>query len=183
MEVIMKRFIPASFLAALLFSLAPVAQAKSPKADAYFGYSRVGANLYSPYTSGMNGWQFAAHVKPMPFLGIEGDLSHYGANVGAGTQHATLIMFGPRVTVHGAGFSVFAHGLAGNAHFSSNAVAGLSGISYDAVSYALGAGADIPVFLSLKLRVTGDYLGNTDAPPSSYSPSHYRIGVGAAWHF
>jgi len=179
----MKRGFLVLFLGAFLFSLVPVAQAKSAKADVYFGYSRVGANLYSPYTSGMNGWQFAAHVKPLPFVGIEGDLSRYGANVGAGSQHATLVMFGPRVTAHGAGFSVFAHGLAGNAHLSSNAVAGLPGISYNAVSYALGGGADLPLFLSLKIRVTGDYLGNTDAPSSSYSPSHYRLGVGVAWHF
>lgn len=179
----MKGCILSLFLGALLFSLGPSAQAKSVSGDAYFGYSRAGANLYSPNTAGMNGWQVAAHVKPMPFLGIEGDVSHYGADVGAGSQHATLIMFGPRLTVHGAGFSVFAHGLAGTVHFSSNAVAFLPGISYNAASYALGGGVDLPVFLSLKLRVTGDYLGNTDAPSSQYSPSHYRLGAGVAWHF
>lgn len=179
----MKRCIPLAFLAAFLVSLVPAAHALGPKADAYFGYSRAGANLYSPYTPGMNGWQFAAHVQPLPFVGIEGDLSHYGADAGAGTQHATLIMFGPRVTAHAAGFSVFAHGLAGNAHFSSNAVAFLPSISYNAVSYALGAGADVPLVLGLKFRVTGDYLGNSKAPSSDYSPSHYRFGLGVAYHF
>ncbi len=181
----MKRYSPLAiaFLAALLLSISPAARAKGAKADAYFGYSRVGANLYSPYTPGMNGWQFAAHVKPLPFIGIEGDVSHYGADAGAGSQHATLIMFGPRVTAHAAGFSVFGHGLAGNAHFSSNAVASLPSVSYNALSYALGAGADVPVFLGLKFRVTGDYLGNSKSPSSDYSPSHYRFGAGVAYHF
>jgi hypothetical protein len=179
----MKRFILVVLLGAMLFSLMPVSQAKTVKADASFGYSRAGANLYSPYTSGMNGWQFAGHVKPIPFVGIEGDVSRYGADAGAGSQHATLIMFGPRVTAGAAGFSVFAHALVGNAHFSSNAVASLPGISYNATSYALGAGGDIPLLLSFKLRVTGDYLGNSKAPSSQYSPSPYRIGVGLAYHF
>lgn len=179
----MKQSILVIFLAALMISLAPAAQAKTAKADVYFGYSRVGANLYSPYTPAMNGWQFAGHVKPFPFVGIEGDVSHYSADAGAGSQHVTLIMFGPRVTLHAAGFSVFAHGLAGDAHFSSNVVPLEPAIGYDAASYALGAGADIPVFLGLKVRVMGDYLGNSKAPTTQYSPSHYRVGVGVAYHF
>lgn len=178
----MKRSILA-LIPALLLSLAPLAHAKGATADAYFGYSRVGANLYSPYTSGMNGWQIAGHIKPIPFLGVEGDFSHYGGDAGAGTQHATTAMLGPRVTAGTLGFSAFVHALAGTTHFSSNAVAGLPGISYNALSYTLGAGVDIPVFLGLKVRVTGDYLGNNKAPSSQYSPAHYRIGAGVAYHF
>jgi hypothetical protein len=183
MEAIMKRCIFLSFVGALLFSVVPKAHARGMKADAYFGYSRAGADLYSPYTPGMNGWQFAAHAKLIPFVGIEGDLSRYAADVGAGSQHSTVVMFGPRVTAGAAGLSVFAHGLAGNAHFSSTAVAFLPEISYNATSYALGGGADIPLLLSFKLRVTGDYLGNSKSPSSQYSPSHYRIGAGVAYHF
>ena len=74
----MKLHILAAFLAASLFLLIPSSQARAAdKADAYFGYSRVGANLYAPNTSGMNGWQAAAHVKLMPFVGLEGDVSRY----------------------------------------------------------------------------------------------------------
>jgi hypothetical protein len=91
-------------------------------------------------------------------------------------------MFGPRVTVHAAGFSVFAHGLGGIAH-QNGTVTTYPGTGYDAASYALGGGADIPVFLGLKLRATGDYLGNSQAPAGSYSPSYYRFGVGVAYHF
>ncbi|MGB8030626.1 MAG: outer membrane beta-barrel protein [Terracidiphilus sp.] len=180
----MKLRIFAVSLAALTLLLVPSAQARAAdKADAYFGYSRVGANLYAPNTSGMNGWQAAAHVKLIPFVGIEGDVSRYSQNPAGLSENVTLVMFGPRVTAHAAGFSVFAHGLAGLAHESAT-VTTYPSTSYNAASYALGAGADVPVFLGLKLRVTGDYLGNSKAPSTgSAAPGHYRIGVGVAYHF
>jgi hypothetical protein len=182
----MERFVRWCSLFALLGVLivsVPPAQAGKVKADAYFGYSHVGANLYGPYTPGMNGWQFAVQVRPIPFVGVEGDVSHYGANAGAGAQHVTLVMFGPRVTLHAAGFSVFAHALGGIGHLSSNEVSGFPTSSSNSTSYAFGGGGDVPLFMGLKLRVTGDYLGNSNAPSSQYSPSHYRIGVGVAYHF
>jgi len=168
-------------VAALLFSLVSAARAAAPKTDVYFGYSRVGANLYEPNTTGMNGWQFAMHVKPMPFVGIEGDVSRYTQSPLGFSQQATLVMFGPRVTAHAAGLSLFAHGLAGFTHESATGI-DFPSISYNAASYALGAGADVPLLLGFKLRITGDYLGNSKAP-SSPSPSHYRVGVGVAYHF
>jgi hypothetical protein len=174
----------AVFFVVSLLSLVPAAHAKGAKADVFFGYSRVGANLYQPNTSGMNGWQFAAHVKPMPFVGIEGDVSHYSDSESGFSQQVTLIMFGPRVTAHAAGVSLFAHGLAGIAHETAT-VTTFPGVGYNAASYALGAGADLPLFLGLKLRATGDYLGNSKAPSSNTSPSpqNYRFGVGVAYHF
>jgi Outer membrane protein beta-barrel domain len=169
--------------AAILFLSAPAARARDARTDVYLGYSRVGANLYSPNTPGMNGWQLAMHIKPIPFVGIEGDVSRYGASIGAGSQHATLIMFGPRLTVGAARISVFAHALGGIDHFTSNVVNPFPAASYTAISYALGGGMDFPLLLpGLKLRVTGDYLGNSNAP-SAPSPSHYRIGFGVAYHF
>jgi hypothetical protein len=168
-------------VAAVFVSLAPAAQAKTT-ADAYFGYSRVGANLYDVYTPGMNGWQFAMHVKPLPFVGFEGDVSRYSQSLSGFSQNVTLVMFGPRVTVHAAGVSLFAHGLAGLAHDNAT-VTTYPQVTYDALSYALGAGADIPLFLGFKLRITGDYLGNSKAPAASYSPSPFRAGVGLAYHF
>lgn len=175
----------ASLLAILMFSLVPLGRAAhghKQTADAYFGYSRAGANLYAPYTPGMNGWQLAVHIKPMPFIGVEGDVSRYSQSISGFSQQVTLVMGGPRVTVHAAGLSVFAHALGGLAH-QYGTVTTYPSASYDAVSYALGAGADMPLFLGLKLRATGDYLGNSKAPSASYSPAHYRFGVGVAYHF
>ncbi|MGA2753269.1 MAG: outer membrane beta-barrel protein [Terracidiphilus sp.] len=179
----MKLRTSAVFLGALLLSIVPAALAQGSKADVYFGYSRVGGNLYGPNTPGMNGWQAAAHVKVIPFVGIEGDVSHYSQNPSGFSEQVTLAMAGPRVTFGAKGFSVFAHGLAGLAHENAT-VTIYPSTSYDAASYALGAGADLPLFLGFKLRVTGDYLGNSKAPSSgSPSPSHYRFGVGVAYHF
>lgn len=172
-------------LLALLISLVSSAQPRVGKPDVYFGYSRAGANLYNVYTPGMNGWQLAmhAHIKRVPFVGVEGDVSRYSADAGAGSQNVTLVMFGPRVTVGAMGFRVFAHGLGGVAHEWNDLVSFFPATSYNAVSYALGGGGEAPLFLGLKLRITGDYLGNSKAPSSSYSPSHYRIGAGIAYHF
>jgi hypothetical protein len=171
-----------AFLGVVLFSLAPTAHARTPKADVSFGYSRVGGNLYAPYTPGMNGWQLAMHIKPTPFVGVEGEISRYSQNITGFSQQVTLVMGGPRVTVHAAGFSVFAHALGGIAHQNAT-VTIYPAVSSDATSYALGAGVDVPLFLGFKLRGTGDYLGNSNAPSSSYSPAHYRVGVGLAYHF
>lgn len=182
-EAGMKSCILWTLLAVSLFSWSPAARAASAKADAYLGYSRAGANLYGPYTRAMNGWQLAVHVKPMPFLGVEGDVSHYSADAGAGSQQVTLVMFGPRVTVHAAGVSLFAHGLGGFGHLSSNVVPGFPAGSTNSASYALGGGGDLPLIIGLKLRITGDYLGSSNAPSSDYSPSHYRFGAGIAYHF
>jgi hypothetical protein len=169
-------------LSLLLASIISQAHAAQTKVDVYFGYSRAGANLYAVYTPGMNGWQLAVHIKPMPFVGIEGDVSHYSQTVSGFSQQVTNVMFGPRVTLHAAGFSVFAHGLVGLAD-QSGTVTTYPSTSYNATSYALGAGGDLPLFLGFKFRVTGDYLGNSKAPPSSYSPSPYRVGAGLAYHF
>lgn len=186
MEAIVKLGGLSVLLAAVLFSGVSAAHARD-KADAYFGYSRVGANLYSSNTSGMNGWQLAAHIKPIPFVGVEGDISHYSQTSSGFSEHVVLAMFGPRVTVGVKGFSVFAHGLAGIVN-ENDTVTIYPSVGYTATSYALGGGADLPLFLGLKLRATGDYLGNSSAPSSSglasgNSVSHYRAGVGVAYHF
>jgi len=176
-----------AIFATLVFSMAFVAQARgADKADVYFGYSRVGGNLYAANTGGMNGWQAAAHVKFLPFVGAEGDVSHYGVNSNGFSQHVTLVMFGPRITAHAVGFSAFVHALGGLAHENAT-VTTFPEVGYNAASYALGGGADIPVLLGLKFRVTGDYLGNSKAPTAAdsggHAPSHYRVGVGLAYHF
>lgn len=157
------------------------------KGDVYLGYSRVGANLYQPNTPGMNGWQAAGHYKPFPFVGFEGDVARYTQSDQGFSQQVTTVMFGPRVTAHALGFSVFAHALGGLAH-EHGTLTTFPSVGYNAASYALGAGADIPLLLGLKVRVIGDYLGNSKAPSTSglsngSGVSHYRVGAGLAYHF
>lgn len=170
-----------SLVAVVLFVTA-ASQARADKGDIYFGYSRAGANLYAVYTPAMNGWQAAAHVKLIPFLGVEGDVSRYSQTVNGYSQQVTLAMFGPRLTVRAAGVSLFAHGLAGVAHQHAT-IPFLPSVGYNATSYALGGGADLPLWGRIKARVSADFLGNSDAPDSSYSPEHYRFGLGVAYHF
>ena len=180
----MKSSYLAAIVAAFLFSLVPSVQARAAsKADVYFGYSRVGANLFAPNTSGMNGWQAAVHVKAISIFGAEGDLSRYSQSPSGFSEHVTNVMFGPRATLGLAGFSVFAHALVGVA-FQSATVTTFPSTSYTAGSLAVGGGADFPLFLGLKLRATGDYLANSKSPSSgSAAPEHYRVGVGVAYHF
>jgi hypothetical protein len=174
----------AASIAAFLLLLIPSAQARAAgKGDAYFGYSRVGANLYAANTSGMNGWQGSLHVKAISIFGVEGDISHYSQSPAGLSEHVTNVMFGPRATLGFAGFSVFAHALAGVAYESAT-VTTFPSTSYSAASLAVGGGADFPLFLGFKVRATGDYLANSKAPSSgSAAPEHYRIGVGIAYHF
>jgi hypothetical protein len=148
-------------------------------------YSRVSANLYTANTPAMNGWEASAHLKLIRFLGAEGDVSHYDQNPGGFSQSVTLIMGGPRVTAHAAGFSLFAHGLAGIVH-EKNTVSpslGFGELGYNAVSFAAGAGADIPLFLRLKARFLADYIENSRYTRGYGSSSHFRFGIGLAYHF
>ncbi|HVN94717.1 MAG TPA: outer membrane beta-barrel protein [Terracidiphilus sp.] len=176
-------YLAAMFAAVLVLAAQPTRARAADKGDVYFGYSRVGANLYAANTSGMNGWQAAVHVKPIPFVGIEGDVSHYSQNSNGYSEQVTQAMFGPRVTVHALGFYLFAHGLGGFLHQNATLTTFPSS-SYNAVGYALGGGADLPIFLGLKVRGTVDYLGNSNEPGAgSRGPQHYRAGVGLAYHF
>lgn len=75
-------FIPLSF--------APSVQAQVPKGDVYLGYSRTGTDTFYPNVGGLNGWEGALHIKlHKPFLGIEGDVAHYGlgANFDRSANH------------------------------------------------------------------------------------------------
>jgi hypothetical protein len=84
-----------------------------------------------------------------------------------------------------AGVSLFAHGLGGFGQVSNNEVYGFGTLHSDFASYAFGGGADMPLVWQLKLRVTADYLGASITPGSGsvITPSHYRFGVGLAYHF
>jgi hypothetical protein len=113
----MRLRILAAFLAAFLLLLVPSVQARAAgKGDAFFGYSRVGANLFAPNTPGMNGWQGSLNIRAVSIIGIEGDVSHYSQSPSGFSEQVTNVMFGPRATVGLAGFSVFAHALVGLAH-------------------------------------------------------------------
>ena len=81
-----QRLLRISFLlacSAILLSAAPAALAQIPGGDVFFGYSRLGSDAFYPNVGGLNGWEAAAHFKVMPFIGLEGDVAHYGVGADA----------------------------------------------------------------------------------------------------
>jgi hypothetical protein len=159
-----------------LLIVAPAASAQLSRADAFFGYSRTGNDAFYSGTGGLNGWEATVHVKMRPFLGVEGDVAHYGLGSDSFIPRTTTILVGPRVTVGAAGIKLFVHGLLGGEHSSSS-----SGVSGGDFAVALGGGADLPLAPFFALRVQGDYL---DAPGQSPSGGdHARFTTGLVFRF
>jgi len=162
-------------LSALFLLCAMPAQARVPKGDLYLGYSRLGENAFYPNTEGLNGLEGAAHLKVGRFLGVEGDVSHYGYGASDSAPHTTTYLFGPRVTLSALHFHVFAHALLGGESSSS------ADISEDAFAYALGGGVEIPLLPFFAWRVNGDYI---DAPSlSTQNPTKARASTGLVFRF
>lgn len=170
-----------SLLLCLLATLPLAARAATPgpKADVYFGYSRLGNDAFYPNIGGLNGWEAAVHVKIMPFVGVEGDFAHYGLGASAATPRTTTVLFGPRVTVGAAGVHVFVHGLVGGEHSANSG--GPTPISADELSIALGGGADFRIAPFFAWRVAADYLNAPFETPGS--GSHDRFTTGLVFRF
>ena len=111
-----RRFFPDCLLVLIPFLLvasAPRARALGPKGDVFFGYSRTGSNTFYPNVGGLNGWEATGHLHMRPFLGVEGDVAHYGLGADSSVPRTTTVLLGPRVTVGAARIKLFAHGSAG----------------------------------------------------------------------
>lgn len=158
---------------ALLFSAA-VVRAQVPKGDVYLGYSRTGNDTFYSGAGGLNGWEGALHVKlHKPFLGIEGDVSHYGLGANSAVPRTTAFIIGPRITVGALGPKVFAHALIGGEH-SSNSGGSISG---GALAYALGGGLDVPIAPLFAWRVAGDYIHAVGRSPAGGTPARFSTGL------
>jgi hypothetical protein len=150
----------------------------SNKADLFFGYSRLGSNAFSSNTGALNGWEASLHVKTYPFIGFEGNLSHYGIGAAPAAPHPTIFLFGPRVTLGTPVFQLYGHFLGGGAHAdSSNTPKGSAG----ALTYALGGGVDFQAVPFLSWRFAADYLGVSGTKPTDSRP--VRFSLGAAFRF
>jgi hypothetical protein len=162
--------------ASILLTLSPAALAQIPKGDVFFGYSRLGSDAFYPNVGGLNGWEAAAHFKVMPFVGLEGDVAHYGVGADAAIPHTTTFLFGPRVTVGALGFKIFAHGLAGGEHSSNSNDSGIH-ISGDEFAYAVGVGADIPLLPFFAWRIQGDRISAPSLSPSGGTEARFSTGL------
>ena len=171
----LRLFLPIFCCIALLASPLTVLGANN---DAFFGYSRLGSDAFYPNVGGLNGWEAAVHIHMAPFVGVEGDVAHYGAGANATVPRTTTVLFGPRVTVGLAGFHLFAHGLLGIAHSANSAGLPISNTTF---ADALGGGLDVPVLPFFAWRVAGDYLNApSQSPPGG---THARFSTGLVFRF
>lgn len=163
----------------ILFLTSPAAHSQVPKGDVYFGFSRTGNDIFYPNVGGLNGWEGAMHVKlRKPFLGVEGDVSHYGLGANSTVPRSTVVMFGPRFTLGALGPKAFAHALVGAEHSANSG--GPTPISASALTWALGAGLDVPFAPFFAWRVAGDYLKAPSLSPhgvSGSTPARFSTGL------
>jgi hypothetical protein len=175
--ILSKSVLNARFLflpVALLLLSSSVVRAQVPKGDVYLGFSRTGSDTFYSGAGGLNGWEGALHVKMhKPFLGIEGDLSHYGLGANSTVPRTTAFLLGPRLTVGALGPKVFAHALIGGEH-SSNSGGTISG---GALAYAVGGGLDLPIFPLFAWRFGGDYIHAVGRSPSGGTPARFSTGL------
>jgi hypothetical protein len=149
--------------------------AQIPKGDAFVGYSRSGADTFYPNVGGLNGWQGALHVKlHVPFVGVEGDLAHYGIGANSAVPRTTTYLFGPRVTAGTLGVHLFAHALVGGEHSANSA--GLP-VSNTSLAYALGGGLDVPLVPFFGWRFAGDYIRAPRVSPGGNTPARFSTGL------
>ncbi len=160
----------------LLLAFSSVARAVGPNGDAFLGYSRLGANAFNPTAGGLNGWEGAVHFKVKPFLGVEGDIAHYGLGANSTIPRTTTLLVGPRLSLGAMRVKVFVHALAGGEHSSNGNI-----FSGSAFAVALGGGVDVPIAPFFAWRAAADYL---DAPTSSPGTgTHGRFSTGLVFRF
>ena len=148
---------------------ASAASGPLPKGDLFFGYSRTGTDTYVINGGALNGWDAAGHLKlHAPFIGIEGDVSHYGLGANLTIPRITTYLFGPRVTVGLLRTKVFAHALVGGKHLANSG--GPTPVSHNGYAYLLGGGLDLPIFPFFAWRIAGDYTGvSAGGTPARFS--------------
>ena len=172
-------FIPACALLTISFMLlafSPSAKAQLRNHDAFFGYSRTGADAFYPNVSGLNGWEAAVQIHLHPFLGAEGDVAQYGLGSGASVPRTTTVLVGPRVSVKALGVNLFVHGLVGGEH-SANSGSSAAQISGGSIAYALGGGVDLPIAPFFAWRVSGDRISAPTVSPDSGNKFRFNTGL------
>jgi hypothetical protein len=168
----------------LLFAFAACPPAFSQQLKLFAGYSYLRPSLaYDQVTEcpsacpsvpgsvtrhpNLNGYEFSATFKILPFVGIKADFSgHYGSAAGSSSSHVQTYLFGPELALP-AKVSPFVHALVGVGHqavgtgtASSNGVpVVILSSSENAFASALGGGIDLHIAPFLSFRaIQLDYL-------------------------
>ena len=166
----LRTFLSSAFL--LVFIPATLAHALGPKGDVFFGYSRTGSNTFYPNVGGLNGWQGTLHIRMRPFVGIEGDVAHYGLGADSAIPRTTTVLIGPRITFGAASVKVFGHGLLGGEHSTNK-----NGISGGALTYAIGGGVDVPIAPFFGWRLVLDRISAPTQSPESGTHARFCTGI------
>jgi hypothetical protein len=172
------------FLGLFLFAFAACAPALSQQLKLFAGYSYLRPSLTYDQVSvcpsvcpsvaasvtrhpNLNGYEFSATYKILPFVGIKADFSgHYGSAAGSSSTHVQTYLFGPELFFP-AKVSPFVHALVGAGHRAVGAGTGTSnGVpvvilssSESAFATALGGGIDLHIAPFLSFRaIQLDYL-------------------------
>jgi hypothetical protein len=140
----------------------------------FVGYSYLRPSVTYDQTSGsatthpnLNGYEFSATYKILPFVGLTADFSgHYGTVAGSSSGHVQTYLFGPELAFP-AKVSPFVHALVGAGHQAVGSGSSSSGgvpveilsSSDTAFATALGGGIDLHIAPFLSFRaIQMDYL-------------------------
>ena len=159
---------------AILLDL-PLTVRAADKGDISLGYSRTGSNIFYSGTPGLNGWDLDGQIHWKGFIGVEGDVAHYGLGANDTVPRTTTVLFGPKVSVGAAGFKIFGHFLVGGEHSANNSSA--NHISGGSLAYALGAGVDVPIVPLFAWRVQVDRFSAPIQSPSNGTPVRFTTGI------
>jgi hypothetical protein len=159
----------------ILFTAATANAVSLRNHDAFIGYSRLGSDAFYPNVGGLNGWEGALHIHIAPFLGVEGDVAHYGLGADAVVPRTTTVLVGPRVSVKALGINLFVHGLIGGEH-SANSDGGVH-ISQGAFAYDVGGGVDLPILPFFAWRFSADHISAPTVSPSGGTPARFNTGL------
>ena len=162
------------FLLSLAMSIfALPSQAQSVDASVGYSYFRLGGS------GGLNqnGISGSVAYKPIPFLGIVGDVGGYHASPGGVSVNTYTFLFGPRIIVHNpTNITPFVQFLGG----AGRIAIGNGGPSTTNFAYSVGGGVDFAVLPHLALRPQLDYVG-IRTPGSATNCT--RVSVSAVIHF
>ena len=158
------------------FAAAPARAVSIRNNDAFVGYSRVGHEAFNPNVAGLNGWEAALHLHLHPFLGVEGDVAHYGLGADAAVPRTTTVLAGPRVSVKAAGINLFAHGMVGGEH-SANSGNAVPHLSNGGFAYDVGGGVDVPFAPFFAWRFSLDRITAPSEAPSGGTDARFNTGL------
>ena len=147
---------------------------RAQSADASIGYSYF--RLGGSGGLNQNGISGSVAYKPIPFLGIVGDIGAYHASPAGVSLNTYTFLFGPRIIVHNpSNITPFVQFLAGDGRLSVPGVG-----SSNNFAFSVGGGVDIGVLPHLALRTQLDYVGLRN---SGNTANCTRVSISAVVRF